>query len=68
MKVAGELGLSIYAFGDLARKPENILGCYGGKIPVFAEVITEFGEFGTIGSDSMRRLSGPGKILPQIRQ
>jgi hypothetical protein len=41
--VAAVLGLLLSTLSDFAQKRESFLGCDSGKIPVFAEVITEFG-------------------------
>jgi hypothetical protein len=42
--VAAVPGLLLSTLSDLARKRENLLGCDGGKIAVFAKVVTEPGE------------------------
>ena len=49
--VTAVLGLLLSALGDLVQKRENLLGCDGSKIAVFAKVITELGERGAVGLD-----------------
>jgi len=42
-------GLLFSAFCDFAQQRQNFVGCDGGKIPVFAEVITELGAGNAVG-------------------
>jgi hypothetical protein len=47
--VTAVLGLLFPALCDSAQERQNFVGCDGAKIPVFAEVITEFGERDAVG-------------------
>ena len=42
-------GLLFPALFDFAQERQNFVGCDGGKIPILAEVITEFGERNAVG-------------------
>ena len=47
--ITAMFGLLFSAFCDFAQERQDFVGCDGGKIPVFPEVITELGERNAVG-------------------
>jgi hypothetical protein len=54
--VTAVFGLLFQAFCHFAQERQNFVGCDGGKIPILAKVITEFGKRNAIG---LNRISFP---------
>jgi hypothetical protein len=66
------LGLLLPTLGDFVQKRENFLGGDGSKLVVFAKVLTELGEGGSVGFNriffrnssfgTLRRVGLPGRV------